>query len=316
MSWALSKEAFTHGGHTSQESKPTACHHPAPGRRPREPQPSSRPAHLRENGGLVGRLVLLLLLGSSFLHLFPVGLLFPVSSLWLQVQSTGVQLVQSGQRQLSKKDPGLSDSPKVCSPPLPRAQESRQDLWTGQHLSHLLGIKHTGLLLEPFPFLTRGNSQPAMGSCHSAAQVEKLGNNLYQATGPWTKPLGATANHNAFLGLAVEDKEVEDVRAAGGSSVCTHALGNPGCIVKASRPPNPQDQRAAPCSHAPHRVAPPSSQSLSWEPSKCGQITEALLLLSLTGKETEAQVGQEQTGTCSGWSGSLTKTKSQSRTMC
>lgn len=112
MSWALSKEAFSHGGHISQESKPTARHHPAPGRRPREAHPSSRPAHLRENGGLIGRLVLLLLLGSSFLHLFPVSLLFPVSSLWLQVQSTGVQLVQVGRGNCQKKTQGSATVPR------------------------------------------------------------------------------------------------------------------------------------------------------------------------------------------------------------
>lgn len=144
----------------------------------------TRPAHLCENGGLIGRLVLLLLLGRSFLHLFPVSLLFPVSSLWLQVQSTGVPSVQSGQRQLSEKDPGLDDSPQglhaPCLSPGPRGQESRQDLRMGQHLPYLRGIKHSVIFLEPFPFLTPGHSQPATGSCHSAAQGEMLANNLYQ----------------------------------------------------------------------------------------------------------------------------------------
>lgn len=39
--------------------------------------------HLGEDGGLVGGLVLLLLVGRSLLHLLPVGLLLPISSLGL-----------------------------------------------------------------------------------------------------------------------------------------------------------------------------------------------------------------------------------------
>lgn len=94
---SLSKAAFTQGGQFLKTLNPIVplAHY---WQKAMGGSSSARPAHLSENGGFIGRLVLLLLLGSSLLHLLPVCLLFPVSSLWLQMQSTGVQLVLSGQR--------------------------------------------------------------------------------------------------------------------------------------------------------------------------------------------------------------------------
>lgn len=117
----LSKEAYTQGGQFPKNLTRQSLW-PTPGRRPWE-------AHLSENGGFIGRLVLLLLLSCSFLHLLPVRLLFPVSSFWLQMQSTGLRLVQSRQRRLLEEDPGLSGGPQsLHTPASPEAQKPRQDV--------------------------------------------------------------------------------------------------------------------------------------------------------------------------------------------
>ena len=169
--WAISRE--------SRPTVPSSCSR----QKGLGPAPGTRPAHLCENGGLVGRLVLLLLLGSSLLHLFPVGLLFPVSSLWLQVQSTEVQLAQSGQGQLSEKDPGLSDSPQ------------------GLHTTHLsrgpeaqAGSLHRTASPSPPGQQARSPLPGALALPHPRELTACQGPATWlltgkvNATGPWTNP--------------------------------------------------------------------------------------------------------------------------------
>lgn len=150
----LSKEAFTQGGQFPKNLTRQSLWS-TPGRRPWE-------AYLSENGGFIGRLVLLLLLGCSFLHLLPVCLLFPVSSLWLQMQSTGVRLVQNRQRRLLAEDPGLSGGPQSLHTRASQGREAQAGCH-GQDSSSLTSQTSNtwSSCLEPFP--SEGTQSPLPG---------------------------------------------------------------------------------------------------------------------------------------------------------
>ena len=120
-----------------------------------ESNPTARwPAHLSENGGFIGRLVLLLLLGGSLLHLLPVGLLFPVCSLWLQMQTkhSGLTSAKRAEMAIGQRSGAEQWPPK---PARAQAGSCKQD-----SISLTSQTSDTqSSFLEPFPSLRQG-------SCH------------------------------------------------------------------------------------------------------------------------------------------------------
>lgn len=236
-----------------QDSKPTAPW-PAPGGRPWEAVPRPRLAHLCEDGGFIGWLVLLLLLGGSLLHLLPVGLLFPVGSLWLQVQSTGVRSIQSRQRWLSEEDPGLSRGLQGLHAPL-LTLGSRSPIrisQTGKQLALLPDIKHMVLLSGTFPH-PEGTKRLPWGPAtlltvgKSLEKIFSTGHLLMEMN-----PQEPQQISTCSLGNPWKAKGSRRLGAAGGDLVYACRLGNPGHIVKA------WDPWHAPSLHSTHTVTPPS----------------------------------------------------------
>ena len=81
----------------------------APGGTARPLLGAGAPHYLREDRGVVGRLVLLLLVRGSLLHLLPVRFLFPICTFRLK-NKADLFIYQASDAHLSQATPGLTSS--------------------------------------------------------------------------------------------------------------------------------------------------------------------------------------------------------------